>query len=144
MSENNPIESAKPTSDELDRMWQHGMHEENTLNDRLNFFLVLESVLLGVVAMLLSQSNPPTNRDFMLRALLTLGLALTVIWAYVAARQKYIFDLLRKRLRENLPEYAETRRIREQGRWPISDISLLSYVVPTLFILIWIALQFAV
>jgi hypothetical protein len=144
MSKNEPAKSVKLTSEEASRLWQHGIHEENILNSRLNFFLVLESILLGVVAMLFGQNPPATNQNFILRAFLFLGLALTIVWAYIAARQKYVFDSLRKRVRETLPEYAETIKIREQVRWPFSNLSLLSYVVPAIFILIWIALQFAV
>jgi len=144
MAKNEPAKPVKLTNEDASRLWQHIIHEEDTLNNRLNFFLVLESILLGVVAMLLGQNPLASNQNFILRAFLFLGLALTIIWAYVAARQKYVFDSLRKRVIETLPEYAETIKIREQVRWPFSNLSLLSYVVPAIFIVIWIALQFAI
>src|SRR3990170_655117 len=98
MSENKSAKPMKLTNEEANRLWQHGTHEENIVNSRLNFFLVLESILLGVVAMLFGQNPPAINQDFILRAFLFLGLALTIVWAYIAARQKYVFDNLRKRL----------------------------------------------
>lgn len=144
MSETKPEKLEELTPDQVARLWEHGMHEDKIFNNRLNFFLVLESVLLGVVAMLFGQNNPSSNRDFVLRVFMFTGLAITLLWAYVSARQKYVFDSLKERLREHLPEYAGTVRARKRARWPLSNNTLLAYVVPETFIVIWIILQFAV
>ncbi len=68
--------SDKPDRDQIDRLWQHGLHEDNIFNNRLNFFLVFESVLLGVVAMLFGTPTP--NVD-VIRTIIILGIAITVV-----------------------------------------------------------------
>ena len=52
------------TPDEISRLWEHGLHEDKIFNERLNFFLVFESVLIGVVA---SLYNAPTSKTFVVR-----------------------------------------------------------------------------
>jgi hypothetical protein len=39
-------------SEQRNRLWEHGIHAENVFLNQLNFFLVFESVLLGVVGIL--------------------------------------------------------------------------------------------
>lgn len=92
--------------------------------------------------MLFSQNVP--NRAIVLRVFMFLGLVLKIIWTYVSARQYYVLENLRDRLRRHLPEYATTRKERERVRWPLSNLMLLVYLVPITFIFIWIVLQFAV
>ena len=134
----------KLTVEQANRLWEHGMHEDNNLNNRLNFFLTLESVLLGLVAILFGQSPSNPNFIIVLRIFLGMGLFITIIWAYVAARQKYVFDSLRQYVRENMSEYDSILKVRERKSWPLSNNSLLSYVLPASFIIIWIILQFIV
>ena len=38
--------------DEVNRLWQHGMHEERLFHDRLNYFSAMQIGLLGVFAIL--------------------------------------------------------------------------------------------
>ena len=38
--------------DEVNRLWQHGMHEERLFYDRLNYFSAIQVGLLGVFAIL--------------------------------------------------------------------------------------------
>ncbi|PWH12404.1 MAG: hypothetical protein DDG60_13365 [Anaerolineae bacterium] len=148
MSESQESSQAEKLSNEaINRLWQHGIHEDEIFNNRLNFFLVLESVLFAVVAMLLSASaggNTPQKQIIILRLIAILGLALTVVWTYVQARQKYVLDRLQTRMKKYIPEYAETFQEREKMRWPFSNRTLLTYVIPSLFIIIWIVLQFVI
>jgi hypothetical protein len=39
-------EPAAPSADELNRLWQHGLHEERLFHDRLNYFSAVEIGLL--------------------------------------------------------------------------------------------------
>lgn len=144
MATKNKKVSTTLIGEEASRLWQHAMHEETILNNRLNFFMVVESVLLGILGMLFGQTTNTPNREFILRTFMILGLALTMVWQYVAARQLYAFESVRKRARESLPEYATTRTEREKVRWRLSNLKLLCYVVPGIFFLVWIVLQFAV
>ena len=44
-------EAQRPV-DEVNRPWQHGMHEERLFHDRMNFFSAMQVGLLGVFAIL--------------------------------------------------------------------------------------------
>jgi hypothetical protein len=45
-------ERPAPHPDEVNRLWQHGMHEEKLFYDRLNYFSAIQVGLLGVFAIL--------------------------------------------------------------------------------------------
>jgi hypothetical protein len=134
--------SSQLTSEQADRLWQHGLHEDNVFNDRINFFLVIEAILLGSVATLFGQIS--ANGRFVLLAFIAFGFILTLIWWYVSARHMYVLEGLRKRAREVFPEYAATRTMREgereRKRWLVSANWLLAHAVPVIFILIWVVL----
>ena len=124
-------------SDQINRLWEHGMHEDNGFNDRLNFFLIFESVLLGVVGVLFSK---PTSAMFFLRVIIILGICVTIIWGYVQAWQLYVLRSITTRLKEVAPEYQLTLERRAQVRWPIPARGLLTYAIPLLVLLVWIVL----
>jgi hypothetical protein len=44
-------------TEQISRLWEHFWHLDNNFYNRLNFFLVFESVLLGVVGLLYSRPN---------------------------------------------------------------------------------------
>ena len=125
--------------DQITRLWEHGLHEDKIFNERLNFFLVFESVLIGVVASLYST---PTPKMFVVKAIVIFGLLLTLVWG-LQARQKFILDSLKARLKEAVPEYSKTVEKRERGKWPISVTALLTYAIPALVTLIWVVLLFS-
>lgn len=127
----------KLDNDQLNRLRQHGLHEDEMFHTKLNFFLVYESVFLGVVGLLYSRPIPPKT---VLICFTCLGFILTIIWGYVQARHKYIFDSIRALQREVIPEYKLTMERREQVKWPISSNFLLAYVTPLLVAITWIVL----
>ena len=124
-------------SDQINRLWQHAAHSQNRFDNRLNFFLVFESVLLGVVGVLYSKTS---SAKMIVIALICLGFVLTAFWGYVQARERYLLNDLEAQLQEVAPEYRETMMRRERVKWPISSTSLLAYGVPSLVALIWIVL----
>lgn len=124
-------------SDQIQRLWQHAAHSQNRFDNRLNFFLIFESILIGVVGMLYSH---PSLVKVILIFIICLGILLTALWEYVQAREKFLLDDLETRLVEVAPEYQETVRRRERGKWPVSSTLLLTYGVPFLVGLIWISL----
>ena len=124
-------------SDQINRLWQHAAHSQSRFDNRLNFFLVFESVLLGVVGVLYSRPSPA---KVVLIALICLGFVLTAFWEYIQARERYLLNDLETQLKEVAPEYRETVMRRERARWPISSTALLAYGVPALVALIWIVL----
>jgi len=115
------------------RMWEHGLHEDNVFNERLNFFLIFESVSLGVIGALFTHS--PEN-DESLRFLSLFGLIVTLLWLYVQARQKYVLDSIKARDSAALPDYAFILQIRR--RWPLSTTWLMTYFLPFLILAMWL------
>jgi hypothetical protein len=110
-------------------------HSDNRFDNRLNFFLVFESVLLGVVGVLYSKS---TAQNPILISILILGLLITLLWGYVQSREKYLSETAFAQLKEMVPEYQEFVLKRESAKWFIHPTVLLTYGIPTLVALVWI------
>ena len=133
----NGVEILEPA--EIDRLWQHRQAVDTHFNERLNFFLVFESVLLAVVGLLLgSEKLTPA----VLRLLISLGLVLTIVWWYAQGKQKYILDLLRSRCEQHMPEYRAARAQRTMRLYKPSVTWLLAHLVPVLVAAIWLILLF--
>lgn len=122
-------------TEQIRRLWEHHLHLDNNFYNRLNFFLVFESVLLGVVGLLYSR---PNSSVLVLKLIVLLGFSLTAIWGYVQARQKYLLDDLKEQVKAVVPEYRMTLERRKLSRWPVSSMWLLTYTVPTLVALVWL------
>lgn len=139
MSEN----SENLNNDQINRVWEYRLHIETLFYNRLNFFLVFESVLLGVVGALYSKPNPANP---VLKVIVILGFCITVIWIFVQARHKRILDVLSTRTTELMPEFRESwRKIKERMDWiryNVPALFLLTYIVPTMVALVWIFLLF--
>lgn len=121
--------------DERDRFWQHAMHEDGQFNDRLNFFLVFESVLLGVVAALYVKSG---TVNLTLWAVAMLGLVITLLWMNIQVYHKYYLDSFSPRL-EQFPEFGVTAEYDRKWR-PDSTRHILSYIIPLAVALIWLGI----
>ena len=124
-------------NEELRRMWEHRLHVDNEFYSRLNFFLIFESVLIGEVGALYSKTNQVM---LVLRVIAFLGLGITLVWAYVQARHKYLLDAINALCREKMPEYKATIEYFNKTKWPLSTRWLLAYVIPTLIVLVWVIL----
>jgi hypothetical protein len=130
----------KLDSDQLNRLWEHKLHVEDNFYNRLNFFLIFESLLLSSVVSAVFNTSPPLSGRAVLIIITCLGFLLTILWGYAQARQKYLLDDLRAYLRELLPEYQATHERRSQVKWPVSSMNLLTYLVPPLIGLVWVTL----
>jgi hypothetical protein len=125
----------KLNDNQIDRLWQHIEAVQNRFDNRLNFFLIFESILMGVVGMLYSR---PSSVNIVLIFVICLGILLTVIWQYVQARERYLLDDLENKLKEVVPEYQETVVRRERVKWPIGSTVLLTFGVPPIVGIMWI------
>ncbi len=123
-------------NDQINRLWQQIAATQNRFDTRLNFFLIFESVLIGVVGMLYSR---PLTARFPLLCVICLGILLTAIWQYIQARERYLLDDLEAKLLEEVPEYQETVTRRARVKWPIGTTALLTFGVPPLVVLVWLA-----
>ena len=124
-----------PRPDEVNRLWQHGMHEERLFHDRMNFFSAMQVGLLGVFAILYNKE--PALGIFV--PLTTVALAFTLLWLVVQVRHwRYCVHVL---VRRAVPEYSRTVASfvgrTEDG---LSIARPLAFAVPLLFAVIWVAL----
>jgi hypothetical protein len=134
-------EKAAPSQDELNRLWQHGLHEERLFHDRLNYFSAVEIGLLSVFAILYNKDRP-----FGLLAPLTASaLAFTIFWLLLQYKHWRYCLFLFTRIREVIPEYRNNVETffnvgtSDKTATALSFYKPLSLAAPVLFALTWIA-----
>ena len=115
------------------------MQIENNFNNRLNTFIVLETILFGVIGLLYQKQ--PVNA-FIVFLLIGLGLSMTLIWGYAQARQRFVYRSLKSRCRHYLEEFKKTQeeREKEKKKWPISTTTILTFFVPAVVGALWVIL----
>lgn len=133
--------SAPPSQDELNRLWQHGLHEERLFHDRLNYFSAIEIGLLSVFAILYNKDRP-----FGLLAPLTVAaLAFTLFWFLLQYKHWRYCSFIFSKIREFVPEYRSNVEAyfgaitSDKTRTALSFSKPLSLAAPLLFALTWIA-----
>ncbi len=138
MTDSSAESESRPTVDELNRLWQHGMHEERLFHDRMNFFSAMQVGLLGVFA-ILYHKEPSPGVFFPLTAV---ALALTLLWLVVQVRHWRYCVHVNKLVERAVPEYGRTiASYVASGRKNGLLISHpLAYAVPLLFALAWVSL----
>jgi len=125
------------TEAEQNRLLQHLLQIENNFDNRLNTFLVLETILFGVVSLLYSKL---VADNFMLVVIICLGLGLTLIRGYAQTRGRDVYKSIKTRCIANLREFKDTQDARAKQHWPVSTTVFLTFVTPTFMALVWIAL----
>jgi hypothetical protein len=127
-----------PPADEINRIWQHGMHEERLFHDRLNYFSAMQIGLLGVFAILYHKE--PALVVFM--PLTIIALLFTLLWLWVQVRHWRYCVHVNEQIKRFVPEYGRTvEAFAAPGRKDGLSISRpLAIAVPLLFFLTWIAL----
>lgn len=130
-----------PSPDELNRLWQHALHEERLFHDRLNYFSVVEIGLLSAFAILYNKDRP----FGLLLAVAGAALVFTVFWLLLQYKHWQYSMFLFSRLREILPEYKRTvetffgQNATNKRTNAFSFSKPLSLAAPVLFALTWIA-----
>jgi hypothetical protein len=134
------FESDSLSQDELNRLWQHGLHEERLFHDRLNYFSVVEIGLLSTFAILYNK-----NRPFgLLIALSVAALAFTVFWLLLQYKHWRYNLFINLRLRKVLPEFRRTvddhfgQNAEDKQTTGFSLSKPLLLAPPVLFALTWI------
>ena len=129
---------ARPHADEVNRLWQHGMHEERLFYDRLNYFSAIQVGLLGVFAILYHKE--PSVGVFV--PLTAAALAFALLWLWVQVRHWSYCVHVNDRIRRAVPEYARTvAAYAAPGRRDGLSISRpLAFAVSLLFAATWVAL----
>lgn len=125
-------------SDEVNRLWQHGMHEERLFHDRLNYFTAMQVGLLGVFAILYNKEPAPG----VFVPLTIAALAFTLLWLRVQVRHWRYCVHVNGRIKQAVPEYGRTvAAFAGPGRKDGHSITQpLAFAVPLLFAAMWVAL----
>src|SRR5438128_12101174 len=95
---NLPPDTPNPVhhSDEVNRLWQHGLHEERLFHDRLNYFAAMQVGMLGVFAILYHKEPSPA----VFAPLTAAALALDLLWLRVQVRHwrycVHVYDQIKK------------------------------------------------
>lgn len=122
------------------RLFQHGMHEEGVFYNRLNFFLVFESLLFAVAVGGFGKDDAPPLAIITLVCIV--GLIVSLIWGYAQINKLVLLKTLEDRLEQELTEFKETIGVADRQRifrvW--SANSVLAYTMPTLFAGAWLYL----
>jgi hypothetical protein len=125
-------------ADEINRMWQHGMHEEKLFHDRLNYFAGIQVGLLGVFAILYNKEPAP----WVFIPLTVAALALALLWLRVQVKHWRYCVHVHDRIRRDVPEYGRTvAAFAAPGRTNgLAIAQPLAFAVPLVFAATWIAL----
>lgn len=131
----------KEDKESQNTLWEYTLHEDNLFNDRQNFFLLFESIILagaftGLTSLLANQTLAPTLKPILSVAAL-LGLVVTVLWWFAQLRQKYIIDSLAEVHRTITPAYRDIIDPIRKRRFHVSSISMLAYVLPLVIAVFW-------
>jgi hypothetical protein len=121
-------------NDQIDRIFEYRAQCVNTFYNRLNFFLIFESVLLGAISLLYSRPIPSL---FIVKAIAVFGLILTLIWWYTQARQKHMLYIATTYAQEVIPEYRELQARMKKEALPYLTWNLITHAVPALTLLLW-------
>lgn len=126
-------------ADEINRMWQHAMHEEKLFHDRLNSFAGMQVGFLGVFAILYNKEPAP----WVLIPLTVAALALALLWFRVQVRHWRYCVHVHDRIRRDVPEYGRTvAAFAAPGRTNgLAIAQPLAFAVPLVFAGTWITLS---
>ncbi len=129
--------TSHPTADEVNRLWQHGMHEERLFHDRLNYFSFLETGLLTICGIMYNKE--PAIAFFV--PITIVGLLFTILWMVIQTRHWTYCVHLNSRIRQMVPEYKATLEgfVGPGRRDGFSISKPLALAVPILFACTWIA-----
>jgi len=132
-------ESNSPSADELNRLWQHGLHEERLFHDRLNYFSAVEIGLLSVFAILYNKDRP----FGLLIPLTGAALVFTIFWLVIQYNHWRYCLFINSKIHDLVPEYGETVDDyfgQTQRRTTAFAFSRpLSLAAPAIFALTWVA-----
>lgn len=82
---------------EIDRIWQLRLHQDVMFNNRSNFFLVFESLLIGFMGVLINAKNQESINIFLFRAIITdLGFFISLIWMYAQIQHGFLLNTPKK------------------------------------------------
>lgn len=123
--------------DLVERRWRHLLHEDTVFTNRVNFFLVAESMLFVSYGTIINALQP---NIIVICTIAILGIIFTLAWMFVNGRQKYNLEKLKRKVEEVDPDYKDTR----MGRAPGSATLVLAYILPGATLIAWIVMLFSI
>lgn len=126
--------------DQCERLFAHGLHEENVFYNRLNFFMVCESLLFaGAISGMIEGEK--TVRSIII-FICVVGLLVSLLWWFAQVNKLVLLKTLEDRLMGAFPEIRESIEAANRNRrihiWSASAI--LAHALPVLFLLAWLYL----
>lgn len=130
------MDAHPPSADEINRVWQHGMHEERLFHDRLNYFSFLETGLLTICGIMYNKE--PSVGFFV--PITVVGLSFTLLWLVIQRRHWKYCVHVNGRIKQLVPEYKATLEGFAGPHHPdgLSISKPLALAVPVLFALTWV------
>lgn len=126
-------------AEEKERLWKHALHEDNIFNNRLNFLLGFQSILLAVTGVLVSGSEDRSKLTIIFIVLI--GLLFSFIGWLIQIKEKAMWNTLKERCIEFLPEFSATReRYQKRALKFFSTTWTMTHVIPLILILLWVLL----
>lgn len=128
----------KLAADDRERIFTHGLHEEGIFYNRLNFFLVFESLLFaGIISGYSGKDAPPAA---IATPICILGMLVSVLWWYAQVNKLILLRTLEKRAEELFDEFRETVRLANEQRvlrvWSANVV--LAHALPSIFLTAWV------
>jgi hypothetical protein len=132
--------SRKLRPDQCERLFAHGLHEENVFYNRLNFFMVCESLLFaGAVSGLIVEEKSTWS---LIIFICVLGVFVSLLWWFAQVNKLVLLKILEDRLMDTFPEIRVSieaaNRKRRLHVWSASAI--LAHALPAVFLLAWLYL----
>jgi hypothetical protein len=139
-----PAEAVRPgrslEPEERERLFTHGLHEENIFYNRLNVFLVCESLLFAAVVSALSGESRPERP--VLALMCVVGVLVSLLWWVAQANKLALYKTLVARARRELDEFRDTLETNQREGWKgvlqnCSGSTMLAHAFPVLFTAAW-------
>lgn len=127
--------------EEQTRLMTHGLHEETVFYNRLNFFMVCESLLFAAAVSAMSGNN--RSAFLIVLPICILGFVVSALWLYLQLDKLALLQTLEDRGAEAFKEFRESVKLADKRRsWlpQVRSSSVLAWTFPLLFMFAWIYL----
>lgn len=134
------LEEKQP--DQVKLLWDYALHSDNLFNDRQNFFLFFESILLGGTFALIAATTQIDSHVLNLVLMLVAfsGLLITVSWWYLQLRQAYVLECMTRFHKIVTPVYRDVILPIREKPYRVGTNLILVNIFPLLVALLWSAI----
>jgi hypothetical protein len=135
---NLPVSVKEYSESEKGRLWDHALHEDNLLTNRLNIFFGSETALLATTVAILTINIKADNLYLLFMPLC--GLVYTICWLLVLLRHLAFLKYLSRRVAVHCREFKDSRDgFREQADKykTFTGTSLIIWIFPLILMLTW-------